>query len=162
MHCHGGFKVKQNRFESFLLSNMYLWMCVMYHAIYIHAEMTSDIWCFWRWFEVDLTCVFVCSQSELTSPLNCFFLFVCVLLSFHHLVCLGRTSWDWIYGYELFFPLSLQICRSRSLSLFPSTSAGFLLLMKGSNSHNIWLEIDIIILYYINALDFRWLLRATL
>lgn len=82
MHCHGGFKVKQNRFESFLLSNVYLWMCVMYHAIYIHAEMTSGIWCFWRWFEVDLTCVFVCSQSELTSPLNCFFFFCLFVFCF--------------------------------------------------------------------------------
>lgn len=54
-------------------------VCVMYHAVLYMR----------RWFEL----VFVCSQSELTSPLNCF-LFVCVLLSFHHLVCLGRTSWD--------------------------------------------------------------------
>lgn len=105
-----------------------LCVCVIYHAV---LYMLRWIQVFWRWFEVG----FVCSQSELTSPLNCF-LFVCVLLSFHHLVCLGRTPWDWIYGYESFFPHSLQIHRPRSLSLFPSTSAGFLLLMKGSNSHN--------------------------
>jgi len=126
-----------------------VYVCNVPCNIYIYT-CWEDCRCFWRWFEL-----FVCSQSELTSPLNCF-LFVCVLLSFQHLVCLGRTSWDWIYGYESFFPPSLQIRRSRSLSLFPSTSAGFLLLMKGSNSHNRWLEIDTIILYYIH------LLRATL
>lgn len=128
MHCHGGLKVKRIRFELFFF---YTFKCVFVYLCNVCSTCRDDFRCFWRW-------LFVCSQSELTSPLNCF-MFVCVLLSFHYLVCLGRTSWDWIYGYESFFPPSLQIRRSRSLSLFPSTSAGFLLLMKGSNSHNRWL-----------------------
>lgn len=75
MHCHGGFIVKQNRFKSFLLSNMYLCMCVMYHAIYTCWEDFRYM-VFLEVFEVELICVFVCSQSELNHRSTVFCLFV--------------------------------------------------------------------------------------
>lgn len=73
----------------------------------------------------------IITTLSLKSPTNCTF------LSFCHLFCLGRTSWDWIYGYELFLPSSLQTCRTLvAWAFFPSTLASFLLLLKGSYSHN--------------------------
>ncbi len=150
MHIHGGFKVKQNRLEWFL-SNV-LCVCVMYHAV---LYMLRWFQCFRRW------CLCAVSQSWLhRSTVFCLFVFCFLFIT---LSALAEHLGIEFMGMNRSFLLVLQIRRSRSLSLFPSTSAGFLLLMKGSNSHNKMIGDDIIIiLYYINAPDFRWLLRATL
>lgn len=63
MHCHGGFKVKRNRFKLFSLSNVHLCNCIMYYCILYMP----------RWFQVFLEVV-VCVQS-VSSTVLCLFVF---------------------------------------------------------------------------------------
>lgn len=154
MHIHGGFKVKQNRLEWFIFQCL-VCLCDV-PCCTLHAEMISVFfggglrWC-------------LCAVSQIwhhRSTVFCLFVFCFLFIT---LSALAEHLGIEFMGMNRSFLLVCRFVGLEAWACFLQLQLVSFCSWRDQTAITRWLEIDIIIiLYYINAPDFRWLLRATL
>lgn len=144
--------LKSNRIGLNDLFSNVLCVCVMYHAV---LYMLRWFQCFRRW------CLCAVSQSWLhRSTVFCLFVFCFLFIT---LSALAEHLGIEFMGMNRSFLLVCRFVGLEAWACFLQLQLVSFCSWRDQTAITRWLEIDIIIiLYYINAPDFRWLLRATL